>query len=103
MRFSTCRTEISLSISARHFSSRLAIEVISSTACLSAIFTERCEATVSASLPGSSIWVDRRDDLRRNLLVELHIAFELGDDRARQSLGLDQVDRVLGVTSASAS
>ena len=33
--------------------------------------------------------LDDADDLGRHLLVELHIALELGDDRARQRLGLD--------------
>ena len=33
--------------------------------------------------------LDHADDFRRHLLVELHVAFELGDDRARQRLGLD--------------
>ena len=79
MRFSTCRTEISLSISDRHFSRRLATLSVSSTSCFSAILTERCEATVSASF---EIVVDlrhRADDLGRDPLVELHIAFEFGD------------------------
>ena len=33
--------------------------------------------------------LDDADDFRRYLLVELHIAFELGDDRSRQRLDLD--------------
>jgi hypothetical protein len=56
MRFSTCSTDISLSIKESTFSSRWATFITSSTACRSAIFTARCEATVSASLAGSSIW-----------------------------------------------
>ena len=48
--------------------------------------------------------LDRADDLGRHLLVELHIALELGDDRARQRLGLDLLaDVLVGNDSASAS
>jgi hypothetical protein len=51
MRFSTCSTEISLSISPSTFSSRSASAVVSRITCLSRIFTARWEATVSAILP----------------------------------------------------
>ncbi len=34
---------------------------------------------------------DHADDLRGNLLVELHIALEFGDDRARERFDLDRV------------
>ena len=37
--------------------------------------------------------LDHADDFRRHLLVELHIAFEFVDDRARQRFGLDLVAR----------
>ncbi len=40
--------------------------------------------------------LDHADDFRRHLLVELHIAFELGDHRARQGLGLDPLARIVG-------
>ena len=40
--------------------------------------------------------IDRAHDLRRDLLVELHVALELGHDRARQRLRLDFVDRIVG-------
>ena len=40
--------------------------------------------------------LDHADDLGRHLLVELHIALELGDDRARQRLGLDLLADVVG-------
>ena len=40
--------------------------------------------------------VDRAHDLRRNLLVELHVALELGHDRARQGFGLNLFDRLVG-------
>ncbi len=39
--------------------------------------------------------VDRADDLRRDLLVQLHIALEFGHDRTRQRLGLDLLDRLV--------
>ena len=35
--------------------------------------------------------LDHADDFRRHLLVELHVAFEFVDDRARQRLGLDLI------------
>ena len=57
MRFSTWSTEISLSISESTRSSRWATVGISRIACLSEILTARCEATVSASFEGSSIWI----------------------------------------------
>jgi hypothetical protein len=50
MRFSTCSTEISLSIRPSTFSSRSVTTGVSRISCLSGIFTARCEATVSASL-----------------------------------------------------
>ena len=40
--------------------------------------------------------LDDADDFRRNLLVELHVAFELIDDRARQRFGLDLIARGIG-------
>ena len=40
--------------------------------------------------------LDYADDFRRHFLVELHIAFELVDDRARQRFGLDLVARSIG-------
>ena len=39
---------------------------------------------------------DRGDDLGRDLLVELDVILELGEHRARQRLGLDRVDRIVG-------
>src|SRR6266498_527129 len=40
--------------------------------------------------------LDHADDLRRHLLAELHVALELGDDRADERFGLDALaDRVL--------
>ena len=52
---STCSTPISASISCSTFSSRSAVFSVSSSAWRSEIFTDRCEATVSASFAGSSI------------------------------------------------
>ena len=40
--------------------------------------------------------LDHADDFRRDLLVELHIAFELGHDRARERFGLDLVAHLVG-------
>ena len=40
--------------------------------------------------------LDHADDFRRHLLVELHVAFELGDDRARERFGLDRVAELVG-------
>ena len=40
--------------------------------------------------------IDRAHHLGRDLLVELHIALEFGDDRTRQRFRLDLVDRVVG-------
>ena len=40
--------------------------------------------------------LDHADDFRRHFLVELHIAFELVDDRARQRFGLDLIARGIG-------
>ena len=51
VRFSTCRTEISLSIRPSTFSRRSATDMVSRMPCLSGILTARCEATVSPSLP----------------------------------------------------
>ena len=39
---------------------------------------------------------DRGDDLGRDLLVEFDVALEFGDDRARQRLGFDLVERLVG-------
>ena len=39
---------------------------------------------------------DGRDDFRRHLLVQLHVAFELGHHRARERLDLDGLADVLG-------
>ena len=39
---------------------------------------------------------DRGDHFGRDLLVELDVVLELRDDRARQRLGLDRIDRVVG-------
>src|SRR5258708_27377471 len=50
MRFSTCSTEISLSIRPSTFSRRSVTVVVSRIACRSGILRARCEATVSASL-----------------------------------------------------
>jgi hypothetical protein len=40
--------------------------------------------------------LDHADHLGRDLLVELHVALELGDDRARQRLGLDPLAGIVG-------
>ena len=56
MRFSTWSTPISPSISEITRSSRPLTEPISSSSCFSPSLIERCEAIVSASLLGSSIW-----------------------------------------------
>src|ERR1700733_5975129 len=39
--------------------------------------------------------IDRGHDFRRNPLVELHVALELGQDSARQGFGLDLFDRLV--------
>jgi hypothetical protein len=44
----------------------------------------------------SGILMDDADDLRQNLLVELDVALELVDDRARHRLGLDLFAEILG-------
>ena len=96
MRFSTCRTEISLSISARHFSRLLAIEA----GIEHGLFIGYLDREMRSDRVGKlGIIVDlgdRSHDLRRDLLVELDVAFELGDDRAGERFDLDLVEGLVG-------
>ena len=57
----------------------------------SAILTARCWATWSLELGEIGDRLNHADDFGGDLLVQLHIAFEVGHDRARQGLGFDRV------------
>ena len=83
MRFSTCSTEISLSIRPSTFSSRSVTAVVSRIACRSGILRARCEAIGVGELGIVLDLLDDADYLGRHLLVELHVALELGGGRAR--------------------
>ena len=55
----------------------------------SAILTARCEATCIAELGEIGDRLHHADDFGGDLLVQLHIALEVGHDRARQGFRLD--------------
>ena len=55
----------------------------------SAILTARCEATLIAELGEIGDRLHHADDFGGDLLVELHIALEIGHDRTRQRFRLD--------------
>ena len=90
MRFSTCSTEISLSIRPSTFSSRWR-----PSGSRARLLVGDLDREVRGDRVGElGVVVDLGhggDDLGRDLLVELHIALELVDDRAGERLGLDLV------------
>jgi hypothetical protein len=91
MRFSTCSTEISLSISPSTFSSRSVTMGVSRISLLVGNLDREMRSDGVGELGVVLDLLDHADDFRRHLLVELHIAFELVDDRARHRFGLDLI------------
>jgi hypothetical protein len=65
---------------------RWAMSNRSRTDCLASSLSGRCAAIVSARRPGSSMPAMRRQDLRRDLLVQLDVLVELLRDGAAQRL-----------------
>ena len=96
MRFSTCRTEISLSIMPSTFSRRSATRGQSE----DLLLLRNADGEVRGHRVGELRIVldvgDGRENLRAHLLVELHVVLELGHDRARERLDLDLLADRLG-------
>ena len=93
MRFSTCRTEISLPSGASTCSRRSVTESILEDLLLVGDLDRQMGGDGVGELGVVLDLMNDADDFRRNLLVELDVALELVDDRARQRLGFDLARR----------
>ena len=95
MRFSTCRTEISLSIRPSTFSRRCGDGRRLQDFLLVRNLDGEMRSDRVGELGVILDLLDHADDFRRHLLVQLHIVFEFGDDRTRHRLGLDLLAHVV--------